>query len=86
MKKYINHLKDWEMLEKKWQERLNSYEEELPEGLWGKIEGRSKREEGKSNKEEVRRKTGDGKSIFLIRWSAAAAVLLFMFFWIGFQM
>lgn len=85
MKKNLNHLKDWEMLEKKWQERLNAHEEELPEGLWGKIEGRSNKEEGRRNKEEGIRKKGEGKSIVLIRWSAAAAVLLFMFFWIGFQ-
>ena len=93
MKSTKDHLQDWERLEQKWQQKLSTHEEQLPDGLWEKIEVRSK-------KEEVRRKKGEGlsvksvqseksvqsaKSVVFIRWSAAAAVLLFMFFWIGFE-
>lgn len=81
MKKNKNHLQDWEMLEKKWQEQVNAYEEQLPDGLWEKLEGRKKREEGRGKKGEVQ----SVKSVVLIRWSAAAAVLLFLFFWVSFE-
>jgi len=78
MKKSKNHLKDWEMLENKWQDKLFTHEEQLPEGLWEKLEGRGKREEGIG-------KRGKGRSVVFIRWSAAASVLLLLFFWFSFE-
>ncbi len=78
MKSTKDHLQDWERLEQKWQQKLSTHEEQLPDGLWEKLEGIGNREEGIGKK-------GKGKSVVLIRWSAAAAVLLFLFFWMSFE-
>ncbi len=101
MKTNKDHLQDWGRVENKWREQLANHEEQLPDGLWEKLEGRSKNEEGRSKNEEGRSKNEEGsgrkgevqsaksaksaKSVVLVRWSAAAAVLLLLFFWISFE-
>lgn len=72
-----NHLKDWSIVEKKWQKQLADKEELLPNGLWEKIEGKLE----VTSQKEVVPIWSFSKSFGLFRWSAAAVVLVAMLFY-----
>lgn len=71
MKAKKDRLRDWELLEKKWQIQLETKEESLPEGIWTKIEERLEKQEGNSKKVI--------SFPYSTRWIAAASVLLVLF-------